>query len=894
MRTMTSTEIRNMWYDFFTKKGHYRMQSAPLIPKDDDSLLWINAGVTPLKKYFDGTIVPPEKRIVNIQKCIRTNDIENVGKTARHQTFFEMMGNFSIGDYFKKEAIAFAYELLTSDEYFAIPLEKLYVTVYTHDQEAYDEWVKQGFMEDHIIKLDGNFWEIGEGPCGPDSEIFYDRGSKYDVTGDALEKLKQDVDQDRYVEIWNNVFSQFNAKAGQKREEYQELPHKNIDTGAGLERWACIFQDVDSNFDTDLFVPIIRHIEDISGMMYSGEMAFKVIADHIRAITMALSDGATFGNVGRGYVLRRLLRRSVRYGKKIGITEPFMYELVETVVMTMKDSYPELLETQGNVKVLILQEEELFHNTLSAGEKRLYEWMEKSQDHTISGKDAFKLYDTYGFPFELTLEYLEEKGFTTSKEEFDQCMEEQKQQAKRNRKQSQSMSSQNEALLNLDTPFTFLYQTYKNKAHVVCLFEGEEVRKSLNKEGYVIVDESCFYATSGGQVADTGMIVGKNFKARVLEVSKAPHGQHIHKVKVLDGRITVGDEVEMVIDLERRKQIEVNHSTVHLLQYALQQVISDSIRQAGSYVDADRLRFDFLYHGKINDEEIVEVENQVNDTVQGQFETRTVLMPLQEAIKSGAMALFEDKYGDEVRVVEIADSRELCGGTHVKNTREIKRFAITNFESKGSDVYRIEGVTNQKIESALFDEIKPYNDEMIKLLMKAKNIVNQAKKQGLSLSFDVEINNDAPISYKDILYNRNELSYIQTEVKNLEKTYDEMTSQQALTHLEDYQKEIETIGDKQVLIHRFQKQDVKVLKDMMDALLNQMHNGFIFFTNEQDGKVTFLIRNHLADVDAGEVMQKITALGGGNGGGSKTFAQGGVKQSSAIDAAILYIKEMMA
>ena len=434
MRYMSHNEIRKMWLSFFESKGHTIIESASLIPEGDDSLFFINAGVTPLKKYFDGTIIPDNKRLTSIQKCIRTNDIENVGVTKRHQTFFEMMGNFSVGDYFRYEALGFAYELLTSEKYFAIPKELLYVTIYTKDEESYNRWTELGLPEDHIVRLDENFWEIGSGPCGPDSEIFFDRGEKYDPNHDALEKFRKDEDQERYVEIWNNVFSQYNSEPGVARENYKELPHKNIDTGAGLERWCCIFQDVDSNFDTDLFTPIIAKIEELSGVKYEGQMAFKVIADHIRAITMALSDGAIFENSNRGYVLRRLLRRSVRMGRKLNINEPFMYRIVDTVVDIMKESYPKLEETKSFVKTQVLNEENLFNTTLRAGEKKLLELMKESKDGKISGYDAFKLYDTYGFPFELTLEYLQDEGMTTDKEEFEKYMVEAKKIAKESRK----------------------------------------------------------------------------------------------------------------------------------------------------------------------------------------------------------------------------------------------------------------------------------------------------------------------------------------------------------------------------------------------------------------------------------------------------------------------------
>ena len=882
MRMMTSTEIRKMWYDFFESKGHKKMPSAPLVPINDDSLLWINAGVTPLKKYFDGTEVPENRRIVSVQKCIRTNDIENVGVTARHQTFFEMMGNFSVGDYFKEEAIEFAYELLTSPDWFAIDKDKLYVTVYTSDDVAYQKWLSVGIDEDHLVRLDENFWEIGEGPCGPDSEIFFDRGKKYDPNGDALEKFKQDIDQERYIEIWNNVFSQFNAKAGVPREKYQELPSKNIDTGAGLERWACIFQNVDSNFDTDLFAPIIKKIEELSGVLYNGDASFKIIADHIRAITVALSDGAVFENVGRGYVLRRLLRRSVRMGRKLGMNDAFMYKLVDTVITIMEESYPELRENQGLIEALIYEEEELFHKTLASGERRLLELMEKSTDHTISGEEVFRLYDTFGFPYELTLEYLEENGFTTSREEFDRFMEEQKQLAKSSRKQEANMNIQKEELLAFKEPSEFVYSTYNVKGHVIGLIDNDKFVDQLEKEGYVILDKTCFYAESGGQVSDTGMLIGKTFKARVLDVLKAPNGQHLHKIKLLDGKIKLQDEVKASVDEMRRRKIEVNHSSVHLLQYALRTVISDKIHQAGSKVDEDSLRFDFTYSGKILDEQVVEVEKFINQYIQKDIPSKTEIMNVEEAKKTGAMALFGEKYGSEVRVVTIGDSKELCGGTHIKNTSEIKRLAILSVESKGSNVYRIEAVTNDAVEEALMEVIKPYNDEKIKLLMKARSMITTAKSEGIILNFNIDIDNQEPTSYQDLLKERGELEYTQTEVKELEKTYFIERQKKAVSHLEDYESNIETVNGVSLLLMRTENQDVQILKELVDTLLNKMKEGFILLANCKGDSVNFIARSNMP-LSAGEIVKKAAQLSGGNGGGSNTFAQGAGKTTEHIE-----------
>ncbi len=890
MKKMTSTEIRNMWYQFFEQKGHKKMKSAPLIPQDDKSLLWINAGVAPLKKYFDGREVPENRRIVNIQKCIRTNDIENVGMTARHQTFFEMMGNFSIGDYFKEEAIEYAFELLTSPDWFAIPKEKLYFTVYKNDRDAYEKWLSLGVTPDHIAKLEGNFWEIGEGPCGPDSEIFYDRGEKYDPKKDALEKFRNDEDQDRYVEIWNNVFSQFNSKEGVPREEYKELPSKNIDTGAGLERWACIFQDVDSNFDTDLFVPIIQKIEELSGVLYNGDSAFKIIADHIRAITVALSDGAIFENVGRGYVLRRLLRRSVRMGKKLGMEEPFMYKLVHTVVQIMEESYPELKDTQGQVETLVYEEEQLFHKTLSSGERRLLDLMKNAETKEIPAIEVFKLYDTYGFPYELTMEYLEEKGFTTSKEEFDHYMEEQKNLAKSSRKQEANMNIQNEALLNFHETSEFLYDTYTTKGKIVGLFKEEKQVDELKKEGYVVLDKTCFYAESGGQVSDTGMLTNHNVTARVLDSIKAPNGQNLHRVKILNGTLSVGDTVNETLDIEKRHEIEANHSSVHLLQYALQKLVSDTIHQAGSRVDEDSLRFDFTYTGKLLDDKIIEVENFLNDYVQNKIDAKTEIMDLEEAKKTGAMALFGEKYKEKVRVVTIGDSKELCGGTHIHNTNEIRRIAIFSVESKGSNVYRIEAVTNDKIEDKLMEVIKPYNDEKIKLLMKARNIISKAKCEGIELDFDIQIDNKEPMSYADLVSERNELEYTQTEVKELEKRYQQEKQNLALKDTSMYEKNIEEVGGVKLLLMKLNDADSNVLKNIIDDLLNKMEKGFILFANCKNENVNFIARSN-CQIEAGSIVKMASQLSDGNGGGSKTFAQGGGKTTAHIEEIFAKIRE---
>ena len=883
MKYMSHDDIRNTWFRFFTSKGHKIFPSAPLVPINDDSLLWINAGVTPLKKYFDGTEIPESRRIVNIQKCIRTNDIENVGITKRHQTFFEMMGNFSVGDYFKFEAITYAWELLTSKDYFDIPKEKIYVTTYIDDEDAKRRWIEVGLDPEHIVGLEGNFWEIGAGPCGPDSEIFYDRGEKYDPNGDALEKFKKDEDQERYVEIWNNVFSQFNAKPGVARKLYKELPSKNIDTGAGLERWCCIFQDVDSNFETDLFVNIIKHIEELSTFEYVGQKEFKIIADHIRAITFALADGACFENVGRGYVLRRLLRRSVRFGKEIGIKPPFAYKLVSDVVETMKEAYPYLIERMPHVEALILDEEKLFLKTLEAGEKRLKELVDTAKEPFISGEEAFKLYDTYGFPFELTEEYLKDVGFKVDKAEFDKCMQDQKELAKKNTKNTKSMAEQKEVLLKFKKESKFQYGIYRNKSKVIAIFSQDKEVDEIDHDTYLAVETTCFYAESGGQVGDTGMITGHNFKARVLDVFKAPNGQHIHKVKLLDGVIKKGDEVELIVDKDRRNKIEKNHSTVHILQYSLQQVVSDKIKQAGSYVDDEKFRFDFTYSGKMTDEKILETEKFANDMIKEDLIVSTEVLPIDQAKKLGAMALFNEKYGDIVRVVKIGKSIELCGGTHVSNTKEIANMAIYLCESKGSNVYRIEGCTNKQVEETLYNTIKPYTDEILNLLVKAKTIIEEAKKEDIDLDFDADVENNKPTSYKDIIFNKNQLQYLHHEVKVLEKKYLEEKQKKSLNKIDVYKSNIKEINNIKSLIMRLDNMDINVVKTLADEIINEMKEGFVFFANvKEDDSVNFISKSN-SKIDSSKYVKMAAHKSNGNGGGSKTFAQGAGKESKNID-----------
>ena len=892
---LNSNEIRKKFITFFEEKGHKVMKNASLVPDNDPTLLWVNAGITPLKKYFDGSEIPNNRRIVSVQKCIRTNDIENVGKTARHHTFFEMLGNFSIGDYFKEEAINYAYELLFSNNYFGFKKEKIFVTVYSNDEETYNIWKNKGIDVSHIIKLENNYWEIGEGPCGPDTEIFYDRGQEYDPDNQGIKLLQQEIENDRYIEIWNNVFSQFNAKIGKKREEYKELPSKNIDTGMGLERMACIIQGTSTNFETDLFLPIIKKIAELSNKKYNGDMSFKVIADHIRAITFALNDGAFFSNEGRGYVLRRLLRRGVRYGKKLGIKKPFMYELVDSVIAIMKEAYPELNNNNELIKDLIIKEEKLFHKTLSSGEKKLNELTQNNQTKTISGEDAFKLYDTYGFPFELTVEILNEKGFCVSLDEFNEYMNKQKEQARCARKSEASMNIQNEAFLKFEQSSMFVgYNNLKCDAEIIGLINGDKQVFELVDKGYVILNKTPFYAEAGGQVSDYGIIKGENFEAKVTEVIKGPNKQHIHFVQITKGLIKSNDKVEAYVDESRRLGISKNHTATHLLQYVLKQKLSDKISQSGSKVDEKSLRFDFIYSSNISDEDIIFIENKVNELIDTNEVISIREMRLEEAIKTGATALFEEKYEDIVRTVKIGNSFELCGGTHVQSLSQIKKFAIKGIESKGMNIYRIEASTDNNIGEELLKVIQPYINETKKLLNKATNIIKKASTENINLEFNYETNYLNPFTYKDIVFVRNEVERIKNEVKSLEKEYSELKQKQLLSNISYFDKFIKRSNTSDYIILKLKEYDIQTLKQLVDKLVDKLDNSFVFIANINNNSVNFISKCNksiINKVNCGEFIKYASNIVGGNGGGSNFFGQGGGVDASKTDQILKEIEE---
>ena len=881
MKKMTSNEIRNMYLEYFHEHGHTIMPSASLLILNDPTLLWNNAGVTPLKKYFDGSMIPVNRRMTSSQKCIRTNDIESVGDDT-HLTFFEMLGNFSIGDYFKDEALNMAYELLTSENYFAFPKDKLYFTVYSEDVDAYNKWLSLGVEESHIVKLETNFWEIGEGPCGPDSEIFFDRGEAFDKDNLGIKLLTDEIDNNRYVEIWNNVFSQFNSKEGIDRSEYKELPSKNIDTGMGLERMTCILNEVTSPYDTDLFIPIISKIEELSNKSYTDNLKeFRVIADHIRTLTFAISDGALFSNEGRGYVLRRLLRRAVRFGRNIGIKDNFMYKLVSVVADIMDDYYPELRSNEKHVEEVILKEEELFDKTLLSGEKKLNEMVSNSNDNKISGSDAFKLYDTFGFPFELTEEYLKELGYTVSKDEFDKCMNVQKEMARNARHNEASMSIQNEALLNFKEESTFTgYNDYQTETKVIALIKGDKLVDELTDEGYVILKETPFYAEKGGQISDTGYIYNENLKCAVTDMIISPNKEHVHIVTVEEGLIKLHDKVTARLNVKRREAIEKNHSGAHLLHQALMEALNYEVAQAGSKVTEEYLRFDFTYPDKITDEDILLTENLVNEKINSKVDAKTIEMPLEEAKKSGAIHQFDEKYDNIVRVVTLLNSVELCGGTHVKNVGDIKSFAIKSVESKGANVYRVEATTDENIERELFEVIKPYNDEMIKLLNKAKNILDDAKANDIDIDFNVEIDNSKPMSYKDILFNKNEVAMVRDKVKELEKNYNSLKQEKLIKNNTDFN-EILIKNNIEYIIKKVYNYEILTLKQLIDNTFNKIDKGIIFIANIKDNNVNFICRSNV--LNAGELVKEAAKLSNGSGGGSTNFAQGGGTNIDEVD-----------
>ncbi len=743
MKSLTGSQVRQMWLTFFAEKGHQIIEGKSLVPFQDPTLLWINSGVAALKKYFDGTEIPQNKRLTNAQKSLRTNDIEQVGYTARHHTFFEMLGNFSIGDYFRKEAITWAFELLTNPKWFGFEIDKLYMTYSPLDLETPKIWQSLGVPADHLFAIEGNFWEIGEGPCGPNTEIFYDRGTKYDPKGLGVRLLKEEISNDRYIEIWNIVFSQFNAITGVSRDKYKELPSKNIDTGAGLERLVSIFQGTPTNFETDLFFPIIQGIEKLASISYekSEYRPYRVIADHIRTLTFALSDGAIFSNEGRGYVLRRILRRAVRYGKKIGIQKPFLTTLIPIVLSIMIKDYPYLQQHQTTVSKMILQEEEKFLATLQHGETLLKQYLDQKQP--ITGEVAFKLYDTYGFPVELTKEIAEEHQLTVDMHGFESLMETQRERARQARQTVGSMAKQSADLLSFKQESKFMDDGKTMQAKVIGIFKDGIQKSSLEDEGEIILQQTNFYAESGGQSSDLGTMSNAHAQLEVIDVQKAPHKQHLHKVLVRFGVIKVGDMLTLEINRQRRQIIRQHHSSLHLLQAALKKHLGSHILQQGSYVGDQYARFDFTHPQKISEQELAMIEQDVNEQIAASSDCVIELMPIDQARKTGATAPFEEKYGDIVRIVTLGPrSKEFCGGTHVNNTQEIGMFLITSEESIAAGTRRLVIVAGapayayytqkERMMKSLRDQLKAGSSKEIFDRLKSLMLEKEQLKESLS------------------------------------------------------------------------------------------------------------------------------------------------------------------
>ncbi|OQX93921.1 MAG: alanine--tRNA ligase [Tenericutes bacterium 4572_104] len=877
MKYLTGNEIRKIWLNFFKEKAHQVEEGASLIPNDDPTLLWMNSGVAALKKYFDGRIVPKNPRIVNVQKCIRTNDIENVGHTARHHTFFEMMGNFSIGDYFRNEALEYAYELLTSEKYFGFDINKLYFTVYPEDSETYNKWIELGIPESHILKTDDqNFWEIGEGPCGPCTEVFFDRGPEF---GDFdIDTIRKDIENDRYVELWNIVFSQYNATKGLKRADYPELPSKNIDTGAGFERFASVIQGAKTNFETDLFMPIIKKIEEISNISYEGQIEFKIIADHIRTVTMALADGAMMSNEGRGYVLRRLLRRAIKHGKQLKINRPFLTELVDEVIDIMKDFYPYVVKKEKIIKKIITAEENKFLETLLSGEKKLFEIVKNTKNKELSGKDAFILYDTFGFPLELTMEYANEVGLEVDKAGFEEEMEKQKERARKARSDIQSMTSQNQEYLDFHKKSEFVgYDLLEVKTKIIKVFS----------EG-IVLSETPFYATSGGQAADTGIIFNDDFTLHVIDVEKLPNGQFLHHIKE---EIFTELESEIVIakvDEAKRHLTEYNHSATHLMFYALRYVLGDHVSQQGSFVNHEGLRFDFNHFQSISDEEILKVEQMVKDMVKTSYQTKTKVVTVSEAKKMGAIAEFGEKYEDLVRMVDLKYTLDLCGGTHVKNIKDIQDFAIKSISSIGSGIYRIEAVTNEAV-SSLSDSLIGINTDLAHLLEKADKILLQAKKDDIPLNFEFKTDIEKLGSYQDVLNKRKLLHLAQSKVKQLEKEYNKAKDKLALNSIPDFSEF--TYGNK--IIAKVSGIVGNPLKQLADDLVTKFEDGFVLLASVLPNKVLFIAKSNDPLINAGKIVKEAAIVCGGSGGGRPDFAQAGGKNPEKVDEALEHIKEML-
>lgn len=864
MKAYGVNELRKMFLDFFESKGHLKLNSFSLVPQNDKSLLLINSGMAPLKPYFTGQEIPPRNRITTCQKCIRTGDIENVGKTARHGTFFEMLGNFSFGDYFKTEAIHWSWEFLT--EVAGLNANRLYPSVYLEDDEAFKIWNKEiGIPEENIFRFGkaDNFWEHGAGPCGPCSEIYYDRGEKY---GCGKPDCTVGCECDRFIEVWNNVFTQFE---GDGKGNYAELSHKNIDTGMGLERLATVVQDVDSIFDVDTIKVLRDKVCEVAKVIYKKDpktdVSIRLITDHIRSVTFMISDGIIPSNEGRGYVLRRLLRRAARHGRLLGIKDRFLATLSTTVINESKDGYPELEEKKDYILKLLTIEEDNFNKTIDQGLTILNELEEnlaKEGVKTLSGEDAFKLYDTYGFPLDLTKEILEEKGIDIDEDGFQKAMQVQRETARSARTVTNYMGADETVYQQLDSGITSAFVGYEamaNISKITALTTNSEVVEELiaGQSGTIFAEETCFYATSGGQAADTGVIRAQDAEFEVEDTIKLQGGKIGHLGKVTKGIFKVSQQVNLAIDQGKRLATGKNHSATHLLQKALRLVLGSHVEQAGSLVTNDRLRFDFTHFSALTKEEIKRVETIVNEEIAKSLPVHTDVMTIEEAKKTGAMALFGEKYGDKVRVVSMGDfSKELCGGTHAANTGTILVFKIVSETGVAAGVRRIEALTANGVFS--------YYSELEKELNSA---AKTAKTEPVNLAKKIE--------------------FLQEEIKTLQTENEKLKNKLAKDALGDVMNQVTLVKGVKLLAAKVPDVDMNGLRNLGDQLKGKLGDGVIILASAKANKVNLIAMatdNAMAKgAHAGNLIKELAVLVGGGGGGRPNMAQAGGKNPAGID-----------
>ncbi|KPU28047.1 alanyl-tRNA synthetase [Caloranaerobacter sp. TR13] len=874
MRKLGLHEIRNEFLDFFKEKEHLIVPSYSLIPKNDKSLLLINAGMAPLKPYFLGKEQPPRKRMSTCQKCVRTGDIENVGKTDRHATFFEMLGNFSFGDYFKEESIKWAWEFIT--ERLQIPREKLWVSIYYKDDEAFEIWNKIiGIDSNRIVRLgkEDNFWELEVGPCGPCSEIYVDRGEKY---GCGKDDCKPGCDCDRYVEVWNLVFSQFDKD---ENGNYNNLPNPNIDTGMGLERITAVIQEANNIFEIEPIKSILNEVEKISGVVYGkdykSDTSIRVITDHIRAITFLVGDGVLPSNEGRGYVLRRLIRRAARHGKLLGINGKFLSKLSSVVIGNWKEIYPELKEKQTQIKNVIDIEEDKFNETIDQGINILRGYIEKIKDNgetRLDGESAFKLYDTYGFPLDLTKEILEEEGLTVDELGFNREMDKQRERARKARaeKDSQAWDIDIEGFyINREKTIFKGYNNIRLETEVLSIIKDNKEIKKLEKgqEGILILKETPFYPESGGQVGDKGKLLNNNFKCEVFDTKKGSKGVILHKVIVIDGEVFEGDKVEAIVDEKERLDAARNHSATHLLHRALKDIVGEHVNQAGSLVHPDRLRFDFTHFEGLNKNTLVEIEKLVNEKILQSLNVETFEVSLDEAVKMGAVALFDEKYGEKVRVVKMGDySLELCGGTHVNNTSQIGMFKIVSESGVASGIRRIEAITGMKVFEYLNDMEKKMNSLIEVLKTNKKEVIEKAK---------------------DLI----------EENKLLEKEINNLKSKIASSKVDDIINEKIEVNGISLIVKRIDDMGMNELRQLGDRIKDKMNSVLVILGSVKDGKISFvaMATKDLVSkgIHAGNIIREVAKETGGGGGGRPDMAQAGGKDVSKIDIALSKVVDIV-